>query len=206
MKLSPSFMSRTWPAPIASAPMATIAIGSATGREAATRATNIRHGAVPCSRASSGVRRIAVTGRVIRSSRPASGPRRVSGPGSLSGSAPGRGGSLSVRSGSRLACSAAAAPSSRTRLPNRRFPNSAISAGTSVIATTMLMTVVSARPGPNARKNSSLPATSAAVPAATMRPAVKTIGATSTTVPRAAATRGSPWRMRLRMPDRKKIV
>ena len=39
-----------------------------------------------------------------------------------------------------------------------------------------------------------------------MRPAVKTIGATSTTVARAAATRGSPWRMRLRMPDRKKIV
>ena len=81
-----------------------------------------------------------------------------------------------------------------------------MSAGTSVIATTMLMSVVSASPGPNARKNSSFPATSAAVPAATISPAVKTIGATSTTVARAAGTRSSPRRSRPRMPDRKKIV
>ena len=35
---------------------------------------------------------------------------------------------------------------------------------------------VSAMPGPKARKNSSSPATSAAVPPATIRPAVTTIG------------------------------
>jgi hypothetical protein len=81
-----------------------------------------------------------------------------------------------------------------------------MSAGTRVIDTTIEISVVTARPGPNARKKSSLPATSAAVPAATISPAVNTIGATSTTVARAAATRGSPWRTRRRMPDRKKIV
>ena len=110
--------------------MATIAIGSATGREAATRATSIRHGAV---RVLAGelacVRRIAVKRARERAASPASGPRRVSGPGSRSDSAPGRGGSLSARSGSRLGPLGGGGALLRTRLPNSRFPNSAMQRG-----------------------------------------------------------------------------
>ena len=72
-------MSRTSLAASRAPAIAMIVIARATGGDAAMRATNSRHGAVPCSRASSGVRRIAVTGRVSAQEeagdRPAPGER-----------------------------------------------------------------------------------------------------------------------------------
>jgi hypothetical protein len=127
-----------------SAPIATIAMTSATGRDAAMRATNSRHGAVPCSRASSGARRIAVT---------AGGPQQEAGQRAAAVSGRARGGLGAGCGGS------SATRRARARLPGgagallahlraeQPPPNSAISAGTSVIATTMLISVVSARPG-----------------------------------------------------------
>ena len=182
-RLSPRAVERTLRAAKTSSPMAMRAIGSATGREEATRDSTRRQRGVWCSRASSPVRRTAVRGRVRRS-------------GSLPRAQPP---SRSSPSGGGGGCSRSC------RAPNSRGPNSATSAGTSVIETASVMSVVAARPGPKARKNCRWPTTSAAVPAATIRPAVTTIGATSATAARAAGRRSSPARSRRRVADRKKI-
>ena len=186
IRLSPSLVDCTLVAAKASSPIAISAIGSATGREEAIRDTTRRQRAVWCSRASSPVRRTAVIGRVSRS-----GMRRSA----QCGEAPFPFPPVS-----------AGGSASRTRLPNSRGPKSATSAGTSVTATARVIRVVAARPGPKARKNCRWPTTSAAVPAATISPAVRTIGATSATAPRAAGRRSSPALSRRRVADRKKIV
>ena len=134
---------------------------------------------------------MAVAGRVRLSTARAIGPRRnrVSPPASRS-----RPSSCSV-----------AASGVVGRAGNSRGPNNATSAGTSVSDTASVTSVVAARPGPKARKKSSRPTVRAAVPAATMSPAVRTIGVTSATAPRAAAIRLSPAYRRRRVSERKKI-
>ena len=76
----------------------------------------------------------------------------------------------------------------------------------SVIDTASPIRADSAMPGPKARKNSSLPTSSAALPQTTMRPAVTTIGSTSTVAWRTASSRGSPASRRRRTPARKKMA
>ncbi len=60
--------------------------------------------------------------------------------------------------------------------PRKRCPQIASSAGTSVSATSVPTSAVTAMPGPSARKKPSEPSTSVPVPAATISPAVTTIG------------------------------
>ena len=66
---------------------------------------------------------------------------------------------------------------------NATRPSTASSAGTRVIDTARPTNAASARPGPNARKNSSSPASSEAAPSDTIRPAVTTTGSTRTVAP-----------------------
>jgi len=67
----------------------------------------------------------------------------------------------------------------------------------------MAVTTVSASAGPNAASVLTRATTSAAIPPATTRPAVRMIGVNSAVVRRAARRRGSPSASRLRMPARK---
>ncbi len=80
-----------------------------------------------------------------------------------------------------------------------------MSAGTSVIATTSDTSTVSAIPGPKSRKNASRPAMRAAVPPATISPAVTTIGRYCAVASWAASTRSAPASSCSRIPCRKKI-
>ena len=66
-----------------------------------------------------------------------------------------------------------------------------MSAGPSVIETTIAVRTVTPRPGPNALSNCVLATASDAVVAATMMPAAKTIGEYSAVARRAARTRGA---------------
>ena len=61
-----------------------------------------------------------------------------------------------------------------------------------MIATASEISTVIAIPGPNARKNPSSPAISEAVPPATIKPAVTTIGRYSAVADSAASRRVSP--------------
>jgi hypothetical protein len=78
----------------------------------------------------------------------------------------------------------------------------AMSAGASVIATTMAVSTVRASAGPNARSGPTLATVSEAAPPATTRPAVRIMGVNSAVVRRAACARGSPSASRERMPAR----
>ena len=75
-------------------------------------------------------------------------------------------------------------------------------AGMSVIETTRATAAVSARPGPKARKKSSSPTRSDAVPATTISPAVATIGVTRIVAARADSTGERPSRSERRIPER----
>jgi len=66
----------------------------------------------------------------------------------------------------------------------------------------MLMSVVSARPGPKARKKSSSPTRRDAVPATTISPAVATIGVTRIVAARADSAGERPSRSERRIPER----
>ena len=77
-----------------------------------------------------------------------------------------------------------------------------MSAGHSVIDTTIAVSTVSASPGPNVRSRSVRATTSDAVAAATIRPAVAMIGENSAVDSRAACTRGTPSASRARIPSR----
>ena len=74
----------------------------------------------------------------------------------------------------------------------------AITAGTTVADTARPVSTLSAIAGPKDRKTSSVPSISVAVPAATIRPAVTTIGPYSVAVPSAASTADSPASSRRR--------
>ena len=86
---------------------------------------------------------------------------------------------------------------------NSSPPNTDISAGVSVIDTTIAVSTVSASAGPKSRSDWFLATISAAVLAATMRPAARMIGANSAVACRAAWTRCTPSASLARMPDRK---
>ena len=148
-RLSPSAVERTLRAAKTSSPMAMRAIGSATGREEATRDSTRRQRGVWCSRASSPVRRTAVTGRVRRSGSLPLGPAALA---ARRASGGGRG----------LLAQLPGAEQPRAEQRHER--------GDERDRTARVMSVVAARPGPKARKNCRWPTTSAAVPAATMRP------------------------------------
>jgi hypothetical protein len=77
---------------------------------------------------------------------------------------------------------------------NSHRPVSAMTAGTKVTLTATPSITVSAMPGPSARNVSSLATTSAAVPSATARPAVPTIGEISATARPTASCGDSPRR------------
>ena len=83
---------------------------------------------------------------------------------------------------------------------NTSRPNTASSAGTSVTETTRPMTTLSASPGPKSRKNGCRATISAAVPAATISPAVRMIGVYWAVVARAASRRLWPASRRARKP------
>ena len=86
----------------------------------------------------------------------------------------------------------------------RALPKMPISAGASVSDTSIAVSTVTARAGPKARISCILATPSEAVPAATRRPAARTIGENSAAVSRAAWMRGKPSASRFRMPDMKK--
>ena len=81
---------------------------------------------------------------------------------------------------------------------NSERPKMASTAGTHVTATISEITTVRARAGPNARMNFSLDTASAAVPAATVSPAVTMIGRKFAVVASAASRRLWPLRRRSR--------
>ncbi len=84
-------------------------------------------------------------------------------------------------------------------LRNIRPPNAPISAGISVSDTTMATSTVAASPGPKARSKPPRATRSVAVPAATISPAVKTIGDDAAVASRAACRRSAPSASRVRI-------
>ena len=86
---------------------------------------------------------------------------------------------------------------------NIRPPNTPSSAGISVSETTMDTSTVAASPGPNARSRPPRATTSAPVPAATISPAARTIGADLAVESRTACRRPAPSASRERIPARK---
>ena len=176
-----------------------MAIASATGRAEAMRATSSRQRLVWACSASCLVRRSDISGRV-RASRSA-----LWSPGGPGWSARTAWRARSMSHVSVTVCGTGPGIAAGLRLrPNSRAPNSASSAGTRVIETASAISVVNASPGPNARKKPSSPTASAPVPAATIKPAVNTIGAVRCVAARTASSRVSPSRRRRRDSERKK--